>query len=229
MEFNLKYSTEFYDYSKMIPEGQAIVKSDFIRGLTEELMGIGYSEEHGWFIANSVCGQMTNPSLHYHTACHVLGIFQFAQEHNITLSNEEAFAIWFHDAIYFTSSKPRDNERASAMFFQSMTYPKFTTAETMKIVNLIEATALHCEDKVATRYHLLLDLDLFNFSMPPEICKLSTDLVAKEYADIPPEDYAKGRKAFMQKLLSKGYVYRTEYFKQFEKQARENIEAIINN
>ena len=52
--------------------------------------------------------------------------------------------------------------------------------------------------------------------------------IRDEYSNISSEDYTKGRIDFLNKILSKPHIYRTDsYLSQYEEKARNNIKKIL--
>lgn len=188
-------------------------------------------------IGETIIARMSEDGLHYHTPPHVLNIFQFAKDNNIELENWEKTAIYFHDAVYLPLGTPGMSENCSAQFFQTLMKPFILKSdgqidynELLKISTAITVTSLHCDATVKPEWHKILDLDLFGFALPPEENEYFNSLVKKEYVEfgIKSEDYDIKRKEFLNKLISKGFLYRTELFRdKFETVAMENIKKAL--
>lgn len=173
---------------------------------------------------------------HYHSPVHILSMFQFAED--IQLTHFQQFAIWFHDAIYYTDSPKGVNEEASCHFMRAMLSPFLDSHALFQIASIITATAEHMSvEPMLEESALVCDLDLCVFSWPDWAFNAATAALESEY-DIPvPSDYfpptasqvfKAGRKDFLKKLLGRGFVYRTELFRdRFEKRAVNRIERAI--
>jgi predicted metal-dependent HD superfamily phosphohydrolase len=171
-------------------------------------------------IAHAVFDRMSDYRLHYHTPVHVLAIFDFAKMHDINLLPWEELAIWFHDSVYDVNNVFGDNERLSADFMYAMMRPYVKDAYDANAA--IVQTSCHMEPTCPERYAKVLDLDMCGFAAPRDVQKVITECIRKEY-DTDLTTFNQGRKKFLEKLISKGPIYRTAEFAKFEPLAQENI------
>lgn len=223
MIFSQNY-LNFFDIQTSTKEQFEKSQEDFVYNMWEFLNHIT-----GWNhrpknskIAESVFDMMTSSDLHYHTPIHVLAIFQQAKNMNIDLRKHEILAIWFHDVIYYIGSDR--NEINSCHYMTSLLKESVQEDMLNKAVMIIQATANHFKKNEEIEIgHLVLDMDIASIGGPPDFYNSVSDCIKKEYPQISLEDFNTARMNFMKKIAEKGYIYRTEYFKQFEEQAKKNL------
>lgn len=180
-------------------------------------------------IAQTLCQSMSNDKLYYHTPVHILCMMDAAREHHIELKSWEKLAIWFHDSIYDVKNSYGENERLSAAMLTALMTPYVSDDDLYLAGNAILTTAKHLDKNVPKTYQQLLDLDLISFSFDREQYQLTTDLIRREY-ETEPIEFNKGRLAFLTKLVSKGTVYRTQFFQDnFEQKAQKNIQEDLQD
>lgn len=170
--------------------------------------------------------QMDNPRLHYHIHSHILFILEFAKKHKIELHTDEELAIWFHDSIYDpTVLLAGQNEHHSALFMESLLGSYLDKETIFCAKRLIRATGEHFSADIPPDSQKIVDLDVAHFSLPREKYKITTELLRLEYPMITDAAFDAGRKDFLTRFLAKGFIYRTDFFKEhFEAAARANIE-----
>lgn len=230
-QFEISYSTTFFDFNDLPSYERRIVEWDFTENLTRFLSENHLAPAHpARAIANCLFQRMSDRSLHYHTPVHVLALLDFSQKHNIHLDISEQLAIWFHDAIYVVTSDPGDNEADSADFMMAMLNTfKEGRSKVSEANRIIRDTSKHLHpNPLSSISRLVMDLDLSSFAGEYDLFKLAGDLVRKEYPDISDQQFMEGRKKFLVKLRDKGFIFRTERFKEdFETRAFENIEKFL--
>lgn len=236
--FALSYTTEPV---ACLRERAEKTESEFRENLTAFLIETYAVESHETAaIAATLLARMTGDSrIKYHSPVHVLSIFQFAQENGIELESWEHLALWFHDAIYVPLAS--DNEARSAMLMQALLpLPNnaLLQADCEKAVTAILATAHHelpTEELAQDSKHLtgaqlarVMDLDLWGFTSD-EATRINNDLVWQEFEELVPSRdlFDEGRKQFFQKLIAKGYLFRSPEFQQFEEIGMRNALRII--
>ncbi len=221
MNFSQNY-LDFFDIQVVGRDKFEKTKEDFVFNLWEflnHIMEWQFRTKNNK-IAENLFNLMIAPDLHYHTPVHILSIFQQAELMNLKLDISEKLAIWFHDAVYIVGSVK--NEINSALFMESLLSDSINSEIINSSKDIILATSNHCLD--ITCGNQVLDLDLFSLGGSRELYQSTTRCVRKEYSDKSDEQFFIGRKVFMSKLIEKGYIYRTNSFKIFEKQAFENLE-----
>ena len=215
--------TEFWDLHDPTgpPKLYDQAKEDFTLALTIFLEKHDVLFYTGHAIARALWERMIDRRLHYHTPIHILSIFQFAEKEGITLEPWEELAIWFHDSVYIPQL-PGTSEELSAMFMRAMVAPAFSETELAEVQFAIETTANHLHPYTNPLYNKILDLDMISFSWLDQVNTINS-CIRKEFDYVNEETYNKGRKAFLTKLISKGFIYRSNEFKKYESLAVENI------
>ena len=146
--------------------------------------------------------------------------------------SELEWAIWFHDIYH--SPVDSANEVLSAQLAEILSQQHTRLSSNKVFWNVIATT--HCMsgdyqvsiDQLEKEQRFMCDLDLAGFIAPEDIFLESQQRIRKEYSDVSDEDYKKGRKEFMRRLLDRGYVFLTDEFKVHENLAVNRIEGIID-
>lgn len=243
MSWSLDYLTDFFDMNGSDQEHKVrLAKDDFLFNcidLLTDALDVPYHSARA--IAFAVLGRMSDHKLHYHTPVHVLSIFQFAEKISeegagelYELTPMMALAIWFHDSVYVPCTDEGQNEYNSTLFMNAMMQPFLRHKDGLGEAGaFIGTTAYHLDPESKEGYEhshsLIMDLDLCNFAWDYEHFAKASSLVALEYKDLfSPEDSRKKRKSFLEKMLGKGFVYRTPYFKKnYEEKAVANLKRAI--
>lgn len=246
MNFTHDYLDDFYDIHA--PENGYKVgnaRVDFIMNFTEFMRDtFDMKELTAKSIAYAVFYRMYDHALSYHTPIHVLSMFQFADKINnegapsfFDLGPCEQLAIWFHDSVYVPTAGEGENEFNSTMFMNAMLKPFVKDKRILaEAGEMIGETAYHMGPEFPMDGYgyiraVVLDLDLSSFSFEYEKFAKVSELVAKEYREVyTPDEFIAGRKAFLEKLLTKGFIYRTPYFRErFEDRAKDNVTRAIKD
>jgi len=155
----------------------------------------------------------------YHTLTHLKQIFQALEVLEVTPLL--AFAIFYHDIIYYASNN--DNEEQSALLAQKrlnkLNVPKELNK---KVFQLIIETKTH---QASTEENsLFLDADLGILGATEATYTNYTQQVREEYAIYDDATYFRGRKKVLKMFLEKDRIYKSKHFHdKYEKQARVNI------
>ena len=130
---------------------------------------------------------------------------------------------WFHDAVYDVSFHPARNEYLSAKFMSGHIEPYLSTDFHNVIYDGIIATSKHL-GHVDARFSRILDLDLCSFAWDDSFHTVQ-DCIQAEYVPklLKKDDYIANRDVFLNKLIEKGYLYRTDEFSKFEVKAISRI------
>lgn len=180
-----------------------------------------------------------HPVRHFHDIGHVADVLShldWAAEHVANIKalpadDRQVFldsielAIWYHDIVY--DAKSHDNEAESARFM-------VTEAERLGIdpatvreaAQAILITADHANAKTLAE-QIIADCDLHTLGVSWPQFEKNSQLIAAEYAHVPPDAFIEGRRQFMAAILAKGPIYKTKAFAdRYERQARDNIEKL---
>ncbi len=172
--------------------------------------------------------QYSGSKRHYHNLSHLEYMVEKAEQFKSQIEDYDTllFAIFYHDIIYKATRK--DNELKSAQLAQKrMTELGVPAEKIKKCFQQIVATQHHepTEDK-DTRY--LLDIDMAILGEDAATYNNYTKKVRKEYSIYPDLLYKPGRKKALQNFLKQDRIFQTEaFFKNLEKQARDNIQNEI--
>lgn len=167
---------------------------------------------------------------YYHNAKHIKATLDHLQQAKDFTQDYTAIeiALWFHDAVYSVFSSKNEIKSANwATRFLSNNNAKDEFVE--KVHRLIMAT-LHNYEPVENDEKIIMDVDLSILGSSSELYKKYEHWIRKEYKFIPCIIYRKSRRRILQGFLSRERIYATDYFfDKFEKQARRNLDNVINN
>lgn len=170
------------------------------------------------------------PHRHYHTAAHIADCLVQVDEAKPLMNSpaEVELALWFHDAIYKTTSA--SNELKSAKWARSFLDAIGATEERRtRVFNHILATK-HDAQPVDTDAMFVVDIDLSILGRGPEEYDRFEQNVRKEYKWVPLSLYRKKRSAILESFLAQPAIFGTEHFRsRYEKEARRNLASAIKS
>lgn len=171
------------------------------------------------------------PHRYYHNLNHIVSMFNFANENQIELTNEQILAIWFHDVIYDPTRS--DNEEQSAKYFQQWCL-------TQKVCNfepkIIKQIILDTKQEIPTTEEsaLVIDLDLHQLGISKFFS--NTVLIRKEFSHLSDKEFDEGRNTWIYSMLNRETIFVSglNIFKELEQEARTNLlidyyGGVINN
>lgn len=132
----------------------------------------------------------SEPDRHYHTLAHIGKMFDCAKDANIKLSEEQIWAVWFHDAIYDVKD-PSQNEYKSAQLAFSYIY-NFNGALSAKVVETIILDTKHHVPSCSESGDVI-DMDLAGF--------LSYETIVSNHEPLHLENAHLNRQTFSQKCI----------------------------
>ncbi len=174
----------------------------------------------------------SEPHRYYHNLDHIHAMFYDLMV-NVTwgLPFCEEFAsielaIWFHDVVYDSHSS--DNESRSA---EVATRSLQTLALNDKLIRRVCELILMTKDHLARcpmwDTLLFLDLDLSILGSAQPQYQRYADAIRKEYAWVPERDYCLARQRLLQRFLQQAPIFRSDWFKHLEPNARLNLHTEI--
>lgn len=180
-------------------------------------------------IANSLMELMLDGDRYYHTIAHINNIFSYVTSANIVLSERDALAVLFHDAVYTMGSKTNEQDSADLMLAMLRGHPQVDAELIRQAREIILTTANHLSHTQSPEAHLVLDLDLTGLAQDRGDFASDNRMIDKEV-----EAYAQRigisfpldkRIGFLKQLLERP----TLYYKltQLELLARENLAWLI--
>lgn len=139
---------------------------------------------------------------------------------------EALLAALFHDAVYVPGAK--DNEARSAALARDVVSRLEPRARDLAWIEAtIRATARHGdlrEGDVDADAAIVLDCDMAILAAPAARFAEYEAQIAAEYAFVPPEAYAAGRRAFLERVLASPAIYLSPWGRDaFERAARDNL------
>lgn len=138
-------------------------------------------------------------------------------------------AALFHDAVLVPLA--HDNEAASAELALRVLAAAMPTVDRERAARLIRLTADHGKlepDHVDEDEARFLDADLAIVASAPERYAQYERGVAREYAALPPEVFAEGRRAFLRGLRDKPVLFLSASFhRRLDAAARVNLERAL--
>lgn len=165
----------------------------------------------------------------YHNLSHIRALFNLYETcaHTTARADEISFAIWFHDAIYDT--RRQDNEERSAdwaaQVLQNVNAPDALSASVRR---LILATKRHEPGALADETQIFLDLDLAILGSAPTVYRRYAAAIRREYSWVPGFLYRRERRKILANFLARKTIYLTTAMsRQYEQQARDNLQAEI--
>lgn len=141
-------------------------------------------------------------------------------------------AIQFHDVIYECKQDALNEERSARLsreYLRKMNYKEWFASE---VEDMILLSARHTEElpNITNLQKVFLDLDLKSFYNDFATVYVTNAKVRAEwiYAGFAPELVAEKNKEFLEKLIEKGFVYRSKHFAKYNERALENIKRLIS-
>jgi predicted metal-dependent HD superfamily phosphohydrolase len=193
-----------------------------------ELMGsIGFDENLDTFLALEKLYSRTKR--YYHNKEHIRAcLAEFDRCRNLAASPEEMeLALWFHDAVYYTTSSHNEEESAqmAALFLSKH---GFSRERTERVRQLILATK-HGPFPLSGDCALIADIDLVVLGQEPAAYQAFEQAVRREYRWVPRMLYRRRRRRFLRAFLERENIYHSKWYRdKFELQARENLSQAVS-
>lgn len=193
---------------------------------------LGLARDAGTGLADTLRRQYRRWPRRYHDERHLLACVRAADGVRAIApdANAIAFALWFHDAVYWPWR--HDNEARSAD----------QAREAARRLGLPAAFAAQVHALVMATAHLsgtppaaaepaadwVVDIDLGILGTPPEVYDRYERDVRREYFFVTPRAWRKGRAAVLQHFLDQPRIYRTAHFHGLlEDPARHNLRRAL--
>ena len=170
---------------------------------------------------------------HYHNLTHIAYLYSLCDRYISLIKNPAVvgFAIIYHDIFYDTFRK--DNEEQSAIVAHDhLKQLNVNSSLINNVKEFIRATKTHqvspnsfLKDDLA----LFLDFDMAILAAEPELYKLYSEKIRKEYSKYADNIYKEGRKQALQSILASTNIFASAELKEeMEAQARINIQQELN-
>lgn len=171
-----------------------------------------------------LCAAYQESQRHYHTLVHIEHMLGLVYESD-NAHPEALWATWYHDVIYRPGSS--DNEERSAELAASRLTSVHMTAHCIERTRqIILATRTHTFTGVDPVLQGVLDADMAILGAAPGRYREYCEQVRREFAWTPGLLFKRGRRRFLEAVLSQERIFGSEWFCQrFESQARSNLAA----
>jgi predicted metal-dependent HD superfamily phosphohydrolase len=171
----------------------------------------------------------TQPDRHYHDLRHIADCLREFDSVKHLANDPQAVenAIFFHDVVYDGSRA--DNEERSADFAESC-LKKLGASDALRgeVDRLILFTR-HDRDPDTDDGRLMVDIDLASLGRSADVFDANGRAIRQEYANVPEEDFRRGRASLLGMFLNRPRIYMTdEFFNRYEKQARSNLQRSLD-
>lgn len=196
-------------------------------GLSSQLQ---LDQQQAKAIFNDLVEVYSDCSRHYHNLEHIhqlLNLLSEVEDRCECFSGLQLTA-WFHDYVY--NPQANDNELKSALYAAKILNQLNLEPKIIELVTQIIVSTQKHKPLIESRDNLIfLDLDLAILGTSPDKYSEYAQQIRKEYSYKCDRDYSRGRKQILTIFLSRPKIYYTDYFySKFEQQARNNIEAELN-
>ena len=166
----------------------------------------------------------------YHNLNHLYSFVNLFEKYNKFINNyknEFLISIYFHDIIYIPSRN--DNEEESInMFNKFYNEVKPNNLNKEKVIEFIAETKNHSLSKDYD-FELELFLDMDMQIVADENWEDYENKIRKEYCYMDETEYKNKRRQFLQSLVNKNRIFRTQiFYDSYEQIAKNNITYIIN-
>jgi predicted metal-dependent HD superfamily phosphohydrolase len=174
----------------------------------------------------------TEPHRHYHTLAHIGHCLDEFEYIRAFVQNPIAimYAIIYHDYIYYIRRKSiLSNEELSAIIAKNFLYYNKLYSLGDSVFDLVVATD-HLKDREGQSEDqmLLVDIDLSGLGQAPETFAAHNELIRREYAHVPDEEFRQESTKLLTKFFNYSPLYRTEYFfNKYERQAKINLRGSL--
>lgn len=143
---------------------------------------------------------------YYHTLEHIRDMLQSLHATEFADSPTLHRALWWHDAVY-DSTRSDNEERSAELAVQTLAGWKIAPAEIARVESLILLTKRHEVSEGDPIAQTLVDLDLHILASRPEKYDYYAVNVRAEYAWVADDDYARGRSAFLERMLARERIF----------------------
>ncbi len=208
--------------------------------LTDGELGVTASRDfaHKWF--DEILDVYSSPLRRYHTMARFPGVVMPGHiehmlldvlpmvEHIVKRRAHMIFSIMLHDAIYNPTSKT--NEADSNTLGKTILLLMGAPRTSINIVSrYIMATRHGLKQRRWFDERLIADMNLYALSLSEDRVLRDARNVRREYACYDDAEFMDGHDRFFTALLSRGFIYQTPFFKQFDSKLYDNIGFIRKN
>lgn len=176
-------------------------------------------------------GSLLDQKRYYHNINHIENCFFYLDEfykrmNNFSLADKSELyiSLMYHDCIYVAGSN--DNERLSAwVALTSLSILPIKGRRLGNIYDQIRSTTHSLEKSLSFECDIICDIDLSSLGLPYDFFVKNSENIRKEFMHVDELSFINGRLNFINQILQRKSIYKTEYFKdRFEQMARSNLE-----
>lgn len=204
--------------------------ADSLFGYWELSLGsFGYTGPETEPVFTSLLKEYRAPFRFYHTDRHILHFLTLLDNASAEIHGpaELVLAAFYHDCVYVWNSF-RNEELSAARARKELSLFNLPADALEKITGLILATELHDTALSSSDTQIFLDADLAILGADKITYREYSLAIRREYQAVPEDIYRSKRKQFLQSLLRRETIYRTEEFRNTcEERARENLKDEI--
>jgi predicted metal-dependent HD superfamily phosphohydrolase len=161
----------------------------------------------------------------YHGQSHLVALFDLLDLHapHIMPGSAPRLAVWWHDLVY--DPRAQDNEAKSADIARDRLDALGAKPDVVEETHrLILMTRNHWDGGSAGDGDYFLDADIAILGAPDETYDAYAAAVRQEYSFVPDDAFRAGRSKFLESVLARPRLFRTEAFESaYAPQARANI------
>lgn len=203
---------------------------ELLHKIWQELSYKYMTKEYSLKLWKDIVKKYSGRKRHYHNLKHISDMIQkyyFSYKDELKNPDEVLLAIFYHDIIYSVGHS--DNELYSAVYMDGrLKGNKITEKQLSFIFDCIYSTKKH-EINGIKDINYMLDFDMAILGQPWSEYTKYRKQVRKEYNIYPDCMYNKGRLSVLKSFLQQERIFKTDdFYKIYEKQARENIQKEID-
>lgn len=191
-----------------------------------QMLGIAVPDEA---LFDRLLAAYAEPQRHYHTLQHLGECLDWLDRTRDAAGRpaEVALALWFHDAVYDVHA--HDNEARSADWAREALLSAGVAADTAERVHALVTATKHDAVPSGRDAVLLVDIDLSILGATPARFAEYEAQIRREYAHVPPDQFAPRRREILQRFLARDPLFQTEALRSAcESQARRNLRSAID-
>jgi len=179
-------------------------------------------------VYRSLADHYAEPERHYHTLGHISHCLAQAALAAALLPNADSIklAIWFHDVVW--NAGARDNEARSAAYFRNIAADAGMPSHLLNDIERLILMTEYGQTPLRPDEVYIVDIDYSSFGLPWELFLADSVAVRAERTGLSDELYASQHSRFLQALLARETLYRSDFFRaRYEDTARSNIRRYL--
>ncbi len=193
------------------------------------LKSCGVSEQLATVLFRDLAERYSEPHRAYHNLEHIDALFKLVEKHQLKFDNPKAvyLAIFLHDVVYESGRHyvAGASEKASAVWLREKLQEHIAPEVLNVAERLILATSSHFAFGTSSDFKKFLDLDLAILGADQASYQKASQAIRQEYGEFTQSEFNAGRSLFLKNRLERGPVFHTPEFQGYERQARANMRA----